>query len=538
MYSICSLIDELLSRTHLKLLIKWEEHGYTLAGEATNGREALQLLEEGKVDIVISDVMMPEMDGVALSGEINRRYPDIPILMLSNYDEFELVRGALRNGAVDYLLKHRLNATVLLETLDRAKTQVEEVRSKRRDAGHIRPRADQLRALREKFVIQLLSGYVKAEEVEEHLRLLQMRLDARQVLPIVMEIDGFHEIVASRGLKEESILHFAITNIVEEILQEYDKGVISHLGNGKFILLLSFAHTKSKAFIDQVIQGIIERSGVCLKKFVKVSASFAIGKPCASILEVGESYEQAVEAMREKFYLGKSSVVRGGAPKFNNGPMLSLDPEDERRLIASVKSIHRDDLSDILDSIFYRMKENMVNPANAKMVFSELISTINRVGKEYQLNMTELYGQHVVPHEVLARLETLNEIQSWIEVVFDRLLTVLERKKNENLSPFIQQAVQYVNRHYCEDISLSDVAGAIAISNNYLSSQFKEEMGIALTEYISDLRVSKAKMLLAEGKLDLKEVARQCGFNSYTYFLQVFKKITGLTPKELIRHDT
>ena len=126
LYSILLVDDELLSRTHLKLLIKWEEHGYTLAGEATNGREALQLVEEGKVDIVISDVLMPEMDGVALSGEINRRYPDIPILMLSNYDEFELVRGALRNGAVDYLLKHRLNATVLLETLDRAKTQVEE----------------------------------------------------------------------------------------------------------------------------------------------------------------------------------------------------------------------------------------------------------------------------------------------------------------------------------------------------------------------------------------------------------------------------
>ncbi len=537
MYSVLLVDDELLSRTHLKLLVKWEDHGCTLAGEAANGREALQFLEEGKVDIVISDILMPEMDGVALSGEINRRYSDIPIIMLSNYDDFELVRGALKNGAVDYLLKHRLNASVLLETLDRAKAQVNEARGKLRDSGQIRPRADQLHALREKFVVQLLSGYVKAEEVEEHLRLLQMRLDAKHVLPVVMEIDGFHEIVASRGLKEESILQFAITNIVEEILLEYDKGIISHVGNGKFILLLSFANTKSMAYIDQVIQGIIDRSSVCLKKFVKVSASFAIGKPCFSILEVGKSYEQAVEALREKFYLGKSSVVRGGAAKFNASPMLSLDPNDELRLIASVKSLSRDDVSEILECIFSKLKGNMVSPVNAKMVFSELISAINRLCKEYHLDMADLYDQNEVPHEVLVRLETLNEIQSWIRAVFDRLLTMLARKRNENLSLFIQQAVHYVNHHYCEDISLSDVAGAIAISNNYLSSQFKEEMGIALTEYMSDLRVNKAKLLLAEGKLDLKEVARQCGFNSYTYFLQVFKRKTGLTPKEFLRHD-
>ncbi|WP_235549416.1 MULTISPECIES: response regulator [unclassified Paenibacillus] len=529
--------DELLSRTHLKLLVKWEEHGYTLAGEASNGREALQFLEEGAVDIVISDIRMPEMDGVALSSEKNRRYPDIPIIMLSNYDEFELVRGALRNGAVDYLLKHRLNASMLLETLDRAKAQVIEARSKLREPGQIRPRADQLHALREKFVIQLLSGYVKSEEAEEHLRLLQMRLDTKHVQPVVMEIDGFQEIVASRGLKEESILQFAITNIVEEILQEYDKGIISHLGNGKFILLLSFTNTKSKAFIDQFIQGIIDRSSVCLKKFVKVSASFAIGKPCVSILEVGKSYEQAVEALREKFYLGKSSVVRGGAAKFNTSPMLSLDPNDELRLIASVKSLNRDDVSEILERIFSQIKGNMASPVRAKMVFSELISTINRLCKEYHLDMAELYDQGEVPHEVLARLETLNEIKAWICTVFDRLLTMLACKKNENLSISIQQAVHYINHHYCEDISLSDVASAIAISNNYLSSQFKEEMGISLTEFISDLRVNKAKLLLAEGKMDLKQVSQQCGFNSYTYFLQVFKKKTGMTPKEFLRHD-
>lgn len=114
MFRVLIVDDEMLVRTNLKMMLDWEKNGFTIYGEASSGVEALKLIEKLQPDIILSDVKMPGMDGLQLSMEVNQKYRKIKMIMLSNYDDFDLVKGTLQNGALDYILKHSLMLSISL----------------------------------------------------------------------------------------------------------------------------------------------------------------------------------------------------------------------------------------------------------------------------------------------------------------------------------------------------------------------------------------------------------------------------------------
>jgi two-component system, response regulator YesN len=145
-----------------------------------------------------------------------------------------------------------------------------------------------------------------------------------------------------------------------------------------------------------------------------------------------------------------------------------------------------------------------------------------------------IYSDNKIPHETLERMETLEEIEEWLTLLFNRLIDILSSDYLEVKSIYIKKAVRYMKDHYKQDIHLSSVAGSININGDYLSKMFKDEMGIGFAEYLCSLRIERAKTLILEGEKDMKNIAGLCGFNNYAYFFNVFKKRTGFTPKEYL----
>ena len=158
MLKVLIVDDELLVRTNLRYMLDWEANGFSICGEASNGAEAIKLAQKMSPDIILSDIRMPVMDGLELSHQLKKLYPESILIVLSNYDDFEYVKGTLKNGAIDYILKHNLSISTLSEALHRAK----EFASKRRENTASKPYSiNNLLALRENFLIHLLSGFYK-----------------------------------------------------------------------------------------------------------------------------------------------------------------------------------------------------------------------------------------------------------------------------------------------------------------------------------------------------------------------------------------
>lgn len=536
MFNLLVVDDELLVRNHLRTIMNWEQHGFVIAGEAANGQEALDYMAQNKTDAVLSDIRMPVMDGVELSREIQRCYPTIPFVMLSNFDDYAYVRSALQHGAVDYLLKHMLSEHLLTDVLQKIKSRIVRIENRAENPDY-RVNATLIQALKQKFIIQLLSRFIKQEaEAVSHIQALRLPLDIKMVVPIVIEIDRSRETAARRGLKEEELLHFSILNIIDEVLSDNEHGIAGQVTKGRFVVLLSFAESRSISNMDHRVRSVVSRIDQCFKTFIKLKASFSIGLKCDDILQVPGSYEQACNKLSEKFYLGSNCMIY---PHMNSEVLLDrmtgLDMRMERELTAALKLGNQEAVQTVMWSIFQTIRQQRLSPAAAQMIFYELLGIVNRLCRENQIEAESAYSVSAAPHEVMAYFETLEEIHLWLEGIFLRMIHLLHYSDEKMVSPNIRKAAAYMKNNLNENISLSEVAEQIGITAPYLSQLFKEEQGVGFLEYLMELRLDKAKALLLEEKLEMKAIASACGFNNYPYFFNVFKKRVGMTPGAYVK---
>lgn len=530
--------DELLIRTSLKALINWEANGFYICGEASNGADALNMATACSPDIFLSDMRMPEMDGLELSEKIKELFPHAKHIVLSNYDDFEYVRGTLKNGAIDYILKHNLSEEALLSVLFRAKDLIEKDSSNKSVNNILEKKtADNLLALKEKFIIRLITGlYKNKEEIREHFTLLDINLDLSNVLVVIMSIDDYQATISKSNLKDTNLTEFAIINISEEILTDCRNGAICHLANEKFVFLFSFGNVRSHSVIDNFINSTLGRISNCLNRYLNISVSYSVGSLCDSITEIFESYETAERNLVNKFFQGKNRILTSANPIEFKQALTGLDFEAENRILAAIKLQNKNELYNVVDKTFNYISNEKLNQASTQMVVNDLLGVINRSCKEKNIELSRIYQDSIAPHEQLASLETLEEIKNWIFILFDRLVDSISSSTPDVNSLYVKKAISYIHKHYAENISLSSAADEIGITNVYLSALFKDEIKTGFSDYLCDLRLEKAKVLLEEGKQDIKEIIQSCGFNNYAYFFKVFKKKMGITPKEFSRN--
>lgn len=533
MHKVLIVDDDFLLRNHVKLMLDWDKAGYVLCGEAENGQQALELIRQKKPDIVLSDVRMPVMDGLALASTIKDLYPDIGIIFMSNYDDYDYVRSALKIGVADYILKHALSRETLVDALVKTADLIGKSNKARTAGADIRPLNTML-ALRERFVIQLLTDFYKhADEIEMHLKSLEIKLAMTNVLPVIMLVDNYKTLGLVRNLRDASLIEFSIINIIGEILEDHENGVVVHIENEKYVMLLSFEKSRSQAVIDNMLKNLLDRIQYCLKKFLNITASFSVGSLCNSISHIRIGYENAQKLLDEKFFSGKGCILTSNEFQHRKSSLTGLDIEAEKRLLADIKSLNMVLLGKDLHNVFTFIQHEKLDVPSARMIFNDLLSIISSVCKENGIKASEIYENSTAPYEILNEFEALDAVKEWFEKMFGRLMAMLACGFEEaDYSNHVKKTITYIKSHYAENISLTTAAENIHISSVYLSTIFKDEVGTGFTEYLVKFRLEKAKELLKEDKLEMRDVAKACGFGTYSYFFNAFKKKTGITPGE------
>lgn len=532
MFNVLLVDDEMLIRTEIKLMFNWEENGYYLCGEASSGKEALEVIYRNHPQIVISDVRMPDMDGLELAHRISMEQMNIKVILLSNYDDFEYVRSALKYGVSDYILKHSLSSSTLLESLSRASAAIKKEPA---STDTLRKTMNNIQALKEKFVQQLISGFFRSsDEISQHLRILDLEMDIHFILPVAMAIDNYTSTLGKKSIKDRSLLEYAIINITNEITNQQATGLVANMSEGLFAIILSFKYITSQAHTEMNIYSILDSVSSCINKFLEISVSFSFGEICSNISKIPKNFEQSKEHLNSRFYLGKNCVIRNSQQVIPSPGITGLSLETEKEIISHLKLGNLNVLESIIENLFKGMKDKKLSVSGVHMISNDLLGILIRNCKEKGVNLQGMFPGDLTIYEILMTIETIDEIKDWFLVLFKKVVEIAKKEEIFSSSEYVKKAITYIKAHYTENIFLPDVADSLGIAKTYLSSLFKSETGIGFVDYLNNLRMSKAKVLMEEERYEIKEIINMCGFNNYEYFFKLFKKKFGRTPKEYI----
>lgn len=521
--------DDFLIRSNIKLLIGKISKGisdlqYEIVGEAANGEEAWGLLENIPTDIVVSDVRMPKIDGLQLLNNIKNSNSAVQVIMLSSYDDYDYVREALRNGAVDYILKHKLTVTTLKDALEKAVKNLEEQQHTRYD------NVSSMAALKRDFIMKLMTGfYTRPEEVLSRINVLNLSLGKYNILPVIMMIQKND----FRSTMDAYTMENTVVSIIDEILHDMGSGICCHVSDVRFIILLSFENIFSEKKRKEIYNSVIRRISICLNNYIKMQASFFDGSIADNMFDIKNAYSVAEQKYENRYYERLNNNVANNK-QFDIMTIYGI--KQERALLSAVRGNDYDETKKIICEIFDELKLRQPSLAESQIVFTDILGIISRICKERDIDVTRIYGEQMTPQAKFNEFTSIDIAQEWFEKIFSLIINIGDETNFILSSEHVSGAVKYIHKHYNESISLTMVASAIGISPAYLSKVFKEELGIGFVKYLNTHRMEIAKKLLECPQHNIKTISNMCGFNDEAYFSNAFRKHTGMSPNKFKKY--
>ncbi|OME81340.1 DNA-binding response regulator [Paenibacillus sp. FSL A5-0031] len=531
MFQVLLVDDEPLVRNNLSTLINFRKHGFEISGEAHNGVMALALIEQSPPHIAIIDVNMPEMNGVELNRTIKERYPAIKTIMLSSFDDYDYVRDCLKNGSIDYLLKHRLDGATLIDMLNKA------VLALRQEDRLLEDRNDQ-KAMAERMNPVLIRGYIadlvrrksqSAQEIETFARknglysqTVSYAAASLQIVPFLLLTQSCSDVQTNRLVQQA-------VEIMQQSLGDIQERTAAYLENGRMVVVFSFKERSEHAAASEADR-MMSKLRHALELFLNLKCVYAVGHLCSSLSLLGTSYGSAERLL--DFSPGEelTGQVNGGGNGIY-GQRVSLTIEEQKQLLLSIEMLDKDGMQRLILSVFDSIKGQPIHSHSVQMIISELLHIADKVLKKWLPQHGSAMDKLPARSE-LGRLDSVGEMEHWLQAFYASLLSLL--KETHAVGPYsrhVSQAIGFILERYSGSVTLELAADAISLNPSYLSRIFKEETKSTFSEYLNRIRIDAARKLLENGQYSLKQISSQAGFSSYNYFFRVFKEMTGVTPQ-------
>ncbi len=534
MYKLLVVDDEYNIRDGIVNAVPWDTCGVTVVGEACDGIEALEKVESLLPDIVITDISMEEMDGLEFADNLKQKYPRIKVIILSGYDEFEYAKRALQLKVFSYLLK-----PILPEELIKAvRGVIGEIEEEEQLSEKVHALESEIKINREVVVERLLNDLVSGnirngEELQSRLSLAKLEAGQSAYCSIIFDLDGYYDLLEKHGIEKVHIILRCIQELIGDMLAgEFSLwSFIDGMGN---IVAVAGGEGEAKGRTLKNIVCFIERLKQVIKNTLNVTVSVGIGGLYRDLLQVSRSCGEAVKALDFKVVAGKDCVIHiadvcsisGGCfsyPKDKEDIILaSLNGEDDEKIRRAVEDFFRD-----LGTKGYR-KENM------RISIMELLAVTARRFMDLGVDIHRLYEWELLDtYKIMERFDTAEEIKNWMTNIIMGCVNELRKNRSNNVKSVITKAQRHIEANYANpDISLNSTAEHVYLNPAYFSKLYKKETGETYMEFLTRLRIEKAKNLLKETNIRTSDVGTAVGYPNSQYFATLFRKITGKTPME------
>ena len=528
-HNILIVDDEQLIRQGLRARIEYLGIDVDEIFEAENGLMALRLQEEHPIDVVITDIRMPDMDGLELIQEMQKKNNQIKFVVLSGYAEFSYAETAIRLGVKAYLLKPVSNDD-LKAAFDKAYKEMEQTASVRQEV-QMKKRMDREKQVyqQEKALNALFSSQEAGAVTREQLCKLcgydekMWAGGAESVLYLaILHINKeSFEHQRFRPVDHE-LVRFMIRNIFEEIQAPCEKLLVNSLSDTRQMYGIFIGDDKKKLRME--VERIYLRMRSVLEKKMGIYLTIGVSR-CRSQLE-GKETSEARQALKQRIIYGKANM-------YFYEDIRSLGeqavPVSQRHLLEQY--IEHNEIFKVKNLVQEIFSEELVKKYGSAYLRIMWIRILNLLLHHYERrgrNAAEI-EKMLQNYNLLDRIQSLQEIrQKIIEMVMECVST--ESVADANARSKIQMAIGYIQEHFAENLTVNVLAEHYGMSPNYFSSMFKKEMSRSAVNYITELRINQARELLYHSELSVVDISKKVGYEDSQYFFRVFKKYLGMTP--------
>ena len=522
MIRILIVDDEILVRIGLKTIIPMENPEFQIIGEASNGREAMNILETSPCDLVLTDIRMQDMDGLELMEHIRERWPGMKCIILSNHNDFPYVQKAIRLGAVDYLIKVEMEPAELMRKLYAIQDLREAERQKSQEAIQLENRLTRFsREIKERRLREILLARTTRSEAESTFSEFQISGFKLPVHVIVIQIERYRNLLEENRFKSQKLMHYTVSNVLEEIMRKYAKGELVEIDNGKFCILL-----------ERFTPTMLEEMRNAAATFLKLSISFGASRPVIDIHSIPKAYAEAEEALQYRFYTGYGHVIQherlpeknGNAPGSWN--IKKWEPFVEHLDLQGM----RKEFGTWADSAAAEMA---LVPQAAR---EHVVRLLDLLALNLQEEEGSLYAvpphEGQFPYQAIREMETLSDIRQWFEGWLPLYLQYRKEQLNRKLRPEIQAVIRIIHEQYSLPLKVGELAAQVGFTENYLSILFRKETGQTITDFLVQYRMKKARELLKDPQNKIYEISERVGYPDPNHFSRSFKQTEGMYPTE------
>ena len=527
MYKVFLVDDEIVVREGIRDNVNWDQTSFTLVGEAPDGEMALPLIQEIKPDILITDIKMPFMDGLQLSRFIRKSMPWIKIMILSGHDEFNYAKEAISIGVTEYLLKP-ISSSDLIKSLNKVAAQIEEEKTERESLEKIRCQLkSNTSLLKDQFLNELALGMVKSVEAIERCNQFSINIIAKYYLVEIIEA----EIKDSTNSREQHSQYLKMESIISGIVDQ-NTDIISFKRNMEETVLVfkgdSTIELEENAYsFAQSIKYEVERNTGYL-------LTIGIGNPRERIHGISESFMEADTAKNYKYVFGRNKIIGIRDIKADGVSSNDLIKLNKMSIIEYLKYGTKANIQEYLSDYIECLSEpRLKSLIYTYYAFMDIVMTSARFVKDLGGDIETIVPEIATLEKILECLDSVAKFQEYAEKIVAKVFDFRDSKVESRYSSIIGKAKEYISSNYFNpEITLNSLASFVNISPSHFSTIFSQETGQTFIEYLTLTRIKKAMELLKTSNKKSSEIAYAIGYNDPHYFSYLFKKVTGLTPKE------
>jgi two-component system response regulator YesN len=522
MYRIMLADDEGIVTDSIKFIIEKEFAGLCETETAKSGRAVIELAETFRPDIAFMDIQMPGINGIEAMKEIRRTNSSTLFIILSAYDKFDYAKEAIGLGVLDYLNKP-FSREMIVDVMKRAMEQIDSAKEKRRQELSIREKIETVTPVIESGFIYSILFQESQDVTDNYKNLLGIEEEYGYMLVLsVVDADSDSENPVGSGIKVQS----EYTKI-RDIIKGRLGCVTGPLLSNKIICYFPQKHSRME-YSDRV--KIISRAEELQEEILnKTGFDTRIGIGTVQPLEAAsDSYKDA---------LGALHVSRAGVAHASDLPVGCVYEPDypmdiEKKLFAAVSSGDVSMTREHAARFFSWMKEAHPDALmDARLKCLEFVLWAEHLSYESG-GMTYHFMHRSDYLPSVMECQDFNALESWFTGKISEAARNVTVKKEEKLGSLVEEAKRFIADNYANDISLDEVSGRVDVSPYYFTRLFKEETGETFLEYLTQLRIEKAKEMIKDPNASIKDICTKVGYADPNYFSRIFKKAVGMTPTE------
>lgn len=511
MRNVLIVDDDTIIRITLRALIDWEAMGYHIVSDAIHGQQALEYIRNHPVDLVITDMKMPVMDGIGLLGELNRLGNMPAVLVLSGYDDFKLVRDAFRLGACDYLLKAGLTGETLISMLKRLETEVWKDLKEEKE---------------EKVPALKIPDSVMLGDMAMGKRSLYEPFFQQEYLVMQFEIEDFHKESLRFGENFEEELVKPMIELAGQIPRVAARCILGAVAPSRYVML--YRITDPNQYRENAVSACTQLCSVW-KNFMNLSVSAGISSPGKGAEDFLARFEEAGQWLGLRCLKGKAKICYPWERDVVSFEEVCQAGKDYERLIKGLVVGDELVVSEEKNWLFSQLHRKELK--DAKETCLHLICALSWKISDNHGDISLLFAEEVNYYEKIGRLEEMRSLELWLNNYFRWIMDYNAHHWDRKQADMMVRAKRFIMDNYANpELTLGSVAGFIGLNEKYFSTRFTKEEGMTFSNYLTEVRIRKAEELMKSTDLKIYEISQSVGYNSVEHFTRVFKKLRGVSP--------